>query len=123
MIVLIFAFGLLLFLSGIVIVIEPTSILVFLNHYKNERFVYVCAIAARLIVGVSLVVTASRAVFPSSISVIGWLFIVSAVFLGVIGHGQFIRLMRWVLHRFASHARLAGGLGIGLGGFLMYAFV
>lgn len=123
MIVLILAFGLLLFLSGIVIVIEPTSILVFLNHYKNERFVYVCAIAARLIVGVSLVVTASRAVFPLTIGVIGWLFIVSAVFLGVIGHGQFIRLMRWVLHRFAPHARLAGGLGIGLGGFLMYAFV
>lgn len=123
MIAFIIAFGLVIFLMGAVVLFDPDSVFITLNKRRNELSVFVIAIAIRLVLGVLLVLKAGQSSFPLSISVIGWLSIITAVFLCVIGHGHFIRLISWTLKLLAPHARFAGFFAIGFGGFLLYAFV
>ena len=117
------AFGLVIFLAAVVIVIDSAGVLNALVQHKNSRFIYISAISVRLIVGGSLILKADQSNFPLAIAVIGWAFVFFAGFLAVIGHGHFIRLISWVLHRFAPHVRLIGLFALGFGGFILYAFV
>lgn len=120
---LIIAFALMMFLAGVLIIIEPKHSLRTLSQRKNELLVYIAAVAVRLVIGVSLVVKARESGFPVTVEAIGYLFIIAAVLLSLIGHGQFIRLISWVLNRLSAYARIGGFFAILFGGFLLYAFV
>jgi len=123
MVAFIITFGLVIFLMGAVVSLEPTRFFTKLNNLKTELFVYVAAVAVRLVLGILLVFNASQSGFPLTIKFIGWLSIIAAVVLSVIGHGQFIRLMSWVLKCLEPYAHFAGYLAIVFGGFLLIAFV
>ena len=61
--------------------------------------------------------------FPFVIEVIGWLSIVAAIFLAVIGRRNFNRLMSWALSLSKPFGRVGGVLAAAFGAFLIYAFV
>ncbi len=123
MTVLIIIFGALNLLAGIVIVINPEVIFGFLRNKLDKLGLNILAIVVRLVLGVLLIYQSNVSKFPFVIEIIGWLSIVSAIFLAVIGRRNFNRLMSWALSLVKPFGRVGGVLAAAYGAFLIYAFV
>jgi hypothetical protein len=122
MTILIIAFGALMAIAGIVIMIRPGAIVGLLAKYSAELSLHVLAVLVRLVLGVLLVYLAGQSKYPTVIAVIGWLSIIAAVVFALMGRNNFKRLMAWALIVARSMARLAGILAVCFGTFLAYAF-
>lgn len=123
MIVLIIIFGALTLLAGIVIVINPEVIFGFLRNNLDKLVVHILAVLVRLVLGVLLIYQSNVSKFPFVIEIIGWLSIVAAIFLAVMGRRNFNRLMSWALSFVKPFGRVGGVLAAAFGAFLIYAFV
>ncbi len=123
MTVLIIIFGALNLLAGIVIVINPEVIFGFLRNNLEKLELHILAIVVRLVLGVLLIYQSNVSKFPFVIEIIGWLSIVAAIFLAVIGRRNFNRLMSWALSFVKRFGRVGGILAAAFGAFLIYAFV
>ena len=119
----IICFGVLTFLAGLVIVINPEIIFGYLRLNLDKPGVHILAVMVRLVLGVLLVYQSSAAKFPVVIEVIGWLSIVAAITLTIIGRQNFNRLMSWALNFLKDYGRVGGILAATFGAFLIYAFV
>ena len=60
-----------------------------------------------------------RSKYPTAILILGWISIVAAAVLGIMGRTNFKRLMSWALNVAPSFGRLGGLLAILFGGFLI----
>jgi hypothetical protein len=123
MTVLIIIFGALTLLAGIVIVINPEGIFGFLRNNLDKLVLHIMAVVVRLVIGVLLIYQANVSKFPFAIEIIGWLSIVAAIFIAVMGRRNFNRLMSWALSLSKSFGRVGGILAVAFGAFLIYAFV
>ncbi len=123
MTVLIIIFGALTLLAGIVIVINPEVIFGFLRNNLDRLVLHILAIVVRLVLGALLIYQSNISKFPFVIEVIGWLSIVAAIFLAVMGRRKFNRLMSWALSLSKPFGRVGGALAVAFGAFLIYAFV
>ncbi len=123
MTVLILIFGALNLVGGIVIVINPEVIFGFLRNNLDKLELHILAIVVRLVLGVLLIYQSNVSKFPFVIEIIGWLSIVAAIFLAVIGRRNFNRLMSWALSFVKPFGRVGGVLAAAFGAFLIYAFV
>jgi hypothetical protein len=123
MTVVIIIFGALTLLAGIVIVINPEVIFGFLRNNLGKLELHILAVVVRLVLGVLLIYQSSISKFPFAIEIIGWLSIVAAIFLAVIGRRNFNRLMSWALSLAKPFGRVGGVLAVAFGAFLIYAFV
>jgi len=123
MTVLIIIFGALNLLAGIVIVINPEVIFGLLRNKLDKLELHILAIVVRLVLGVLLIYQSNVSKFPFVIEIIGWLSIVAAIFLAVIGRRNFNRLMSWALSLVKPFGRVGGVLAAAFGAFLIYAFV
>ncbi len=123
MTVLIIIYGALNLLAGIVIVINPEVIFGFLRNNLDKLELHILAIVVRLVLGVLLIYQSNVSKFPFVIEIIGWLTIVAAIFLAVIGRRNFNRLMSWALSFVKPFGRVGGVLAAAFGAFLIYAFV
>jgi len=119
MTVLIIIFGALTLLAGIVIVINPEAIFGFLRNNPDKPILHILAIVVRLVIGVLLIHQSNVSKFPFVIEFIGWLSIVAAVFLAVMGRRNFNRLMSWALSLLKSFGRFGGVLAAAFGGLLI----
>lgn len=123
MTVLIIIFGALTLLAGIVIVIKPEVIFGFLRNNLNKMVLHILAVVIRLVLGALLIYQSDISKFPFVIEIIGWLSIVAAIFLSVMGRRNFNRLMLWALSLSKPFGRVGGILAVAFGAFLIYAFV
>jgi hypothetical protein len=123
MTVLIIIFGALNLMAGIVIVINPEVIFGFLRNNLDKLELHILAIVVRLILGVLLIYQSNVSKFPLVIEIIGWLSIVAAIFLAVIGRRNFNRIMSWALSFVKPFGRVGGVFAVAFGAFLIYAFV
>lgn len=123
MTLLIIIFGALTLLAGIVIVINPEFIFGFLRNNLDKLVIHILAVVVRFVLGILLIYQSSLSKFPLIIEVIGWLSIVAAIILAVIGRRYFNRLMSWALSLSMPFGRVGGVFAVGFGGFLIYAFV
>jgi hypothetical protein len=123
MIVLIIIFGALTLLAGIVIVINPEVIFGFLRNNLDKLVVHILAVVVRIVLGVLLIYQSSVSKFPVVIEIIGWLSIVAAIFIAVMGRRNFNRLMSWALSFVKPFGRVGGVLAAVFGAFLIYAFL
>ena len=123
MTLLIIIFGVLTLLAGIVIVISPEVIFGFLRNNLDKLVLHILAVVVRLFLGVLLICQSNISEFPFVIEVIGWLSIVAAIFLAVMGSRNFNRLMSWALSLSKPFGRVGGVLAVAFGAFLIYAFV
>lgn len=123
MTLLIIIFGALTLLAGIVIVINPEVIFGFLRNNLDKLVLHILAVAVRLVIGILLIYQSNVSKFPFVIEVIGWLSIVAAIFLAVMGRRNFNRLMSWALSLSKPFGRVGGILAVAFGAFLIYAFV
>ena len=123
MTVLIIIFGALTLLAGIVIVIKPKIIFGLLRKKLGNLELHILAVVVRLVLGVLLIYQFNVSKFPFVFEIIGWLSIVAAIFLGVMGRRNFKRLMLWALSFAKTFGRIGGALAAAFGSFLIYAFV
>ena len=123
MTLLIIIFGALTLLAGIVIVINPEVIFGFLRRNLDKLELHVLAVVVRLVLGVLLIYQSNVSKFPFVIEIIGWLSIVAAIVLAVMGRRYFNRLMSWALSFVKTSGRVGGVLAMAFGAFLIYSFV
>ena len=123
MTLLIIIFGALTLLSGIVIVINPEVIFGFLRNNLDKLVLHILAVVVRLVLGVLLIYQSNVSELPLVIEIIGWLSIVAAIFLAVMGRQNFNRLMLWALSLSKPFSRVGGVFAVAFGAFLIYAFV
>jgi hypothetical protein len=123
MTLLIIIFGALTLFAGIVIVINPEVIFGFLRNNLDKLVLHILAVVIRLVLGALLIYQSNISKFPFVIEVIGWLSIVAAIFLAVMGRRNFNRLMSWALSLSKPFGRVGGILAVAFGAFLIYAFV
>ncbi|MGD9039809.1 MAG: hypothetical protein PVH82_09265 [Desulfobacteraceae bacterium] len=116
-------FAALTLLAGIVIVINPEVIFGFLRHNLERLKLHILAVAVRIVLGVLLIYQSSLSKFPFIIEIIGWLSIVAAIFLAVMGRRNFKRLMSWALSLAKPIGRVGGVIAMAFGAFLIYAFL
>ena len=84
---------------------------------------HVIAIVVRLVLGALLIVQSSNSRFPLATEIIGWLAVVAALVLMVMGRSNFNRLMLWALSLVKPMGRVGGILAAAFGAFLVYAFI
>jgi len=123
MTVLIIIFGALTLLAGIVILINPEVIFDFLRNNLDKLVLHILAVVIRLVIGALLIYQSNISKFPLVIEVIGWLSIVAAIIIAVLGRRNFNRLMSWALSLSKPFGRVGGVLAVAFGAFLIYAFV
>lgn len=121
--ILIIIFGVLILLVGGVLIVNPQTIFNVLRDNADRLWLYIAAVAIRLLLGVLLVLQASVSKFPLTMEVLGWVAIIAAVVFVFIGRDNFKRLVSWAFTLVKPFGRIAGILGIFFGGFLIYAFV
>ena len=123
MILFIIIFGSLILLAGLLLVVNPNIVFGFLQNNDDNLAIQVIAVSVRLIIGILLIKQSNVSRYPLAIEVIGWIFVIAGIFLAVIGRGRFRQLMSWVLTKFKAYGRIAGGIAMAFGGFLIYAFL
>ena len=123
MTLIIIVFGLLTFIAGILILINPATVFAPLRNNVEKPWLHVTAIVVRLILGVLLIQYAGVSRFPLIIEILGWLSISAALVFGIIGRQRFIGLMRWAFSFLQPWGRIGGLFASLFGGFLVYAFI
>ncbi len=120
--IMIILFAVLTLLAGIIMVFSPETLFDLLRRHSKKPVTYLLAIVIGLGLGVVLVYQSGVAKYPLTIEVIGWLAVVAALVIAVIGHNNFKRLIAWALSQVRPLGRIGGGVAIGFGIFLIYAF-
>jgi len=123
MTILIILFGALTSLAGILIVINPETVFGILRKNLDKLELHILAVVVRLVLGALLIFQADASKYPVAIEVIGWLSVVAAISLSVIGRQRFRRLMSWALTLAKPLGRAGGVAAACFGVFLIYAFV
>ncbi len=116
-------FGGLTLLTGIIIIINPEIIFGLLKKHIERLELQLLAVVVRLVLGGLLLYLSGASRYPFAIEIIGWISIIAALFLSVIGRDNFKRLMSWALSLEKSFGRVSGFIAVCFGAFLVYAFV
>jgi len=109
--------------AGVIIVINPETMFGMLRRKLESLGLHILAVVVRIILGVALMMYATDSRYPTAISILGWISIVAASVLGIMGRTNFKRLMSWALSVAPSFGRIGGLLVIIFGCFLIYAVV
>ena len=120
---LIMLFGFATAIAGIIIVINPDSVFGLLRGKLESLGLHILAVVVRIIIGIALIMYAAESKYPTAILVLGWISIVAASVLGIMGRTNFRRLMSWALSLKPSFGRIGGFLAILFGGFLIHAVI
>jgi len=116
-------FGIATIVAGIIIVINPETVFALIRRKLESLGLHILAVVVRIIIGVALILCATESKYPTTILIIGWISIVAASVLGIMGRANFMRLMSWALSLSHSFGRIGGFLAILFGGFLIHAVV
>jgi len=120
---LIILFGTATIVAGIFIVIKPEIIFNLIRRNFESLSVHVLAVVVRIIIGVALIMVAASSNYPTTILIIGWISIIAASILGIMGRTKFKQLMSWALSIVPSFGRIGGIIAIIFGAFLIHAVV
>ena len=116
-------FGTATIVAGIIIVINPETVFGLIRKKLESLGLHILTVVVRIILGVALIMCATESKYPTAILILGWITIVAAFVLGIMGRNNFRRLMSWALSFSHSFLRIGGFLAILFGGFLIHAVV
>ena len=116
-------FGTATIVAGIIIVINPESVFGLMRRKLESLGLHILSVVVRIIICVALIICAVESKYPTAILVLGWISIVAASVLGIMGRTHFRRLMSWALSLKPSFGRIGGFFAILFGGFLIHAVV
>ena len=120
---LIILFGTATIVAGLLIVIKLETVFGLIRRNFESLSVHILAVVIRIIIGVALIMVAASSNYPTTILIIGWISIIAASILGIMGRKNFMRLMSWALNIAPSFGRLGGIIAILFGAFLIHAVV
>ncbi len=109
-------------LSGISLLIKQEIIIGWIENNMVNTSLYISAIVARLVFGISFIVAAQESKYPGVIKFIAYLFIVEAIIYILIGQEIFQNFITSLIPHVKPFAPVSGLLSIVFGGFLIYAF-
>ena len=116
-------FGLMIFLAGSIILVNPEIVFGLLRNKLEKISLQFFAVGVRAVIGILLIQYAGESKYPIAIELLGWLSIAAAVTLAVIGRQRFLRLMSWALSVSKKYGRVGGFIAMAFGGFLVHAFL
>jgi len=116
-------FGAAIIVAGIIILINPETVFGLMRRKSESLGLHILAVVVRIILGAALMLYAAESKYPTAISILGWISIVAASVLGIMGRANFRRLMSWALSLAPSLGRIGGLLAILFGGFLIHAVI
>ena len=116
-------FGAATAIAGVIIVISPETVFGLIRKHMASMGMHVLAGVARIVLGAALILCAAETNLPAAIEVIGWITLVAALVLAIMGRTNFKRLMAWALGIPSTFRRIGGLLALLFGGFLVYAVV
>ena len=108
---------------GVLLLIQPRRILDWLVDRVETSWLYAGAIIVRLLLGAVLIAFAPLSRFPLALEVVGWIALVAALALLLMGRGSFARLVRWAFGLPGGLVRITGVVAVLFGAFLIYAVV
>ena len=101
--------------------INPESIFGMMHRKLESIGLHVLAVIIRIVIGVALIICASESKYPTAILTLGWISIVAATVLAVMGRNNFKRVISWALSLKPVFGRLGGFIAILFGFFLIYS--
>ena len=108
-------------LVGLAAVIRPNRLQALARRLTVSTWLRVLAFAARVAIGVILIVVARSTAFPIVLEVIGTLLIVSGIAVLLIGNAGIQRLVDRALSAGPTAIVIGGIVAAAFGGFLIYA--
>jgi len=114
-------FGTATIVAGIIIMINPETVFGLIRKKLESLGLHILAVVVRVILGIALIMYAPESKYPTAILILGWITIIAASVLGIMGRTNFKRLMSWALRFSHSFLRIGGFLAILFGGFLIHA--
>lgn len=116
-------FGIIMALAGMIICVNPGVLFGFLRRNLNNTLLQITAVVVRALLGILFIETADQSMFPAVMWILGWIFIVAAISLVIIGRKNFLKLMSWALTLENNFARVAGLFAILFGVFVIVAYL
>ena len=107
--------------AGVVIAISPETIFSPIRRHYESFGMHLLAVVLRIVLGIALVMCASSSKYPVAIEFIGWITLLAALVLGIMGRTQFKRLIAWALGIPNGFRRMGGLLAAFFGAFLIHA--
>ena len=118
------AFGVLLILLGISLLIHPDFLFGFMENHSGNLWLYIFAIAIRVAIGILLIRSAKESKYPSIFYLLGFLFLGAAIVLSItliFGPERIQELIPPLITAFRPIAYIPALLSMALGAFLIYA--
>ena len=115
-------FGILIILMGISFLLNPEGVYNWAEENTGNIMFYISVIIARLVLGISLILAAKESKYPGAIKFFGYLMIIAALIVIIMGHKGFQDLISSLVPVFKPYAPMSGLIGIALGVFFIYAF-
>jgi len=121
--IVIIGFGVLIMFAGAAMIASPANVGPTLRGIADQPGTHIAAVLVRLILGAVLILFADASKFPVVIRFLGWVAVIAAIVLTLIGRRRFIALMNWAVTLIDPYLRLAGTIAAIFGAFLAYAFI
>ena len=114
--------GIIMLLSGTLLLINPDILFDWIVNKMESKSFYIFAIVGRLVLGATILITAKESRFPMALKLFGYLAIITAVVFIFIGHDSFLDFLSSLIPGIRPYAFLSGLIAIAIGGFLIYAY-
>ena len=116
-------FGVLLILGSLYLLIDSQGLFEWFDKNQNSLWLYLFAILFRLLFGVLFIVTCKQSKYPTAIKILGYFLVFAGLVLALMGHNAFKGLLAHILPTMMPFAYVSALLGLGLGGFIVHAFL
>ena len=114
--------GVLIFLLGLFLLIQPEIIFGWMEDNKGSTLVYISAIVFRLGIGVLLIIAAKESKHPLVVKGFAYLAIIAALIFLFIGKESFQEFLSSIIPHLKSYDIMIGVIAMLLGCFLYYTF-
>lgn len=100
--------------------VRPSRLMKLVSSVLDRNGGMLLGVMVRLVLGAALIVAAPISSFPRAFEILGWIVIIAALGLAIMGRRHIRRLIAWFDRLSAPMIRLWLLLGLAFGGFLVY---
>jgi len=99
----------------------PAKLMAMVTSVMDQHWGIYIAVISRLVLGAALIIAAPASPFPIVFQVLGWIAVVAAMVLALIGRARLRKFVGWWSERYSAPVfRLMLLLAIAFGGFIIY---
>lgn len=114
-------FAVIMLIIGVVIIINPSMVFGLIDRYAQSLLLHIIAVVIRLFFGIVFIIAAQSSALPTTIEILGWLFVVAGISLALIGRQNFKNLIAWAMSLVPHYGRVSGIFSIFFASIIGYA--